>query len=492
MLGCLLFAVAAPSAMAEPKGPVILGGDALTANGSYNGTDNLGGWLYLQRALENVNPRVTRANDGSIAALGSSDSSATSNNAGGAIRHAALEAGIPVTYYNGDEQIQAFFDQLAAGTANPRIIWIPSSENEVPNSLNFCSGTVDETVPSEGQVLENNDDALAAFVNSGGGLVSHGPCYDWLPALLPDIQTPEPCDGACESLYLTAQGQSALPGVTDDDVFEPWFNYFDGDLGGLDVLGRSNDFIFQGSQLRAAGRPPRSETDPAVIIGGGAPPADLAITKSDDPDPVSVGGELTYALTVTNNGPEDATGVTVTDELPDGMTFERVNSSQGSCGGTTTVTCELGSLASGSAAAIGIVVRPSGPGTFSNVARVSGDQYDPDTANNEARADTGVQAVAGERTCPDTRPFRFRTHHAPGSRIKRVRAFVNGEKVLDRKSKKDIKRFRIPRQPQVAGTVVKIILNHSNGTKVTSLRVYNTCGKTKPTYKIKRKKKNRG
>jgi uncharacterized repeat protein (TIGR01451 family) len=491
MLACLLFAVAAPSAMAEPKGPVILGGDGLTTTGSHNGTDNEEGWLYLQRALENVSPRVTRTGDGSIAALGSSDSS---NPAGGdpgaAIHFAASEAGLPVTYYNGDEQIQAFFDQLAAGAASPRIIWI-AGDNTEGNDLDACSGEIDETVPSEGQILENNDDSIAAFVDSGGGLVSHGPCYGWLPALLPGIETTEPCDGSCFWLYLTEQGTSAFPGVSDDDVFGPWHNYFGGDLNGLEVLGRSNDPWAGEGQVSAAGRtaPPRSSDDPPVIIGGGAPPADLAITKTDDPDPVSVGGELTYALTVTNNGPETATKVTVTDDVPAGMTFERVNSSQGSCTGTTTVTCNLGSLASGSAAAIGLVVRPTGPGSYTNVARVTGDEFDPDTSNNEARAETGVQAVAGERTCPDTRPFLFRTHHARGHRVKRARAFVNGEKVLDRKSKRNIARFRIPRQPQVAGTVVKIVLNHTTGTKITSLRVYNQCGKTRPTYKIKRKKK---
>ncbi len=48
---------------------------------------------------------------------------------------------------------------------------------------------------------------------------------------------------------------------------------------------------------------------------------DLAITKGDSPDPVRFGEALTYTLLVTNNGPQDATGVMVVDTLPAGVTF---------------------------------------------------------------------------------------------------------------------------------------------------------------------------
>lgn len=43
------------------------------------------------------------------------------------------------------------------------------------------------------------------------------------------------------------------------------------------------------------------------------PAVDLSITKTDNPDPVYVGGTVTYTITVTNNGPDAATGVIVTD-----------------------------------------------------------------------------------------------------------------------------------------------------------------------------------
>jgi uncharacterized repeat protein (TIGR01451 family) len=71
--------------------------------------------------------------------------------------------------------------------------------------------------------------------------------------------------------------------------------------------------------------------------------ADLAITKSGSPNPVKQGQTITYTLGVTNNGPSNATGVTVTDTLPTKVTFVSATPSQGSCSQAAgIVTCALG------------------------------------------------------------------------------------------------------------------------------------------------------
>jgi uncharacterized repeat protein (TIGR01451 family) len=118
---------------------------------------------------------------------------------------------------------------------------------------------------------------------------------------------------------------------------------------------------------------------------------DLAITKSDAPDPVALGSDLTYTLTVTNNGPDASTGSTVTDPLPAGVVFVSATPSQGSCSETGgTVTCELGPLASGASATVEIVVTvdPAATCPLTDTATVSGIEADPDTTNSSATTET--------------------------------------------------------------------------------------------------------
>ena len=122
--------------------------------------------------------------------------------------------------------------------------------------------------------------------------------------------------------------------------------------------------------------------------------ADLSITKTDSPDPVAQGGALTYTVTVTNNGPNNATGVTLSDPLPGIVTFVSATPSQGSC--SSTVACSLGTINAGASATvtINVTVSPSATGTISNTASVTADQPDPTTPNT-ATATTTVIAPSG-------------------------------------------------------------------------------------------------
>jgi uncharacterized repeat protein (TIGR01451 family) len=118
--------------------------------------------------------------------------------------------------------------------------------------------------------------------------------------------------------------------------------------------------------------------------------ADLNLAKTDSPDPAHVGQLLTYTLTVTNNGPQNATGVVVTDSLPKSTGF---GSASAPCvrNGKTNVTCNFGTLASGSSASATINVKPTSKGTITNTATVSSTSRDPNSGNNTATAQTTVQ-----------------------------------------------------------------------------------------------------
>jgi hypothetical protein len=232
-------------------GPVILGGDDLTDHGSVDaGGNNLAGWLYIEKALKNLKPNVTRANDAKVAALGSGPSGATSGDAGAAIGSAAPKAGLTVDYRNGEAAIRQFFLDLAAGTAKPAIIWIAG--DGANNDIDSCSGA-----GTEGQAINDNASAINNFVNQGGGLMAHKACYGWLSALLPGLTVP--VSGGDGDLFLTPEGTSAFPGLTNGDINSgPWHNHFEGDIGGLQVLVRSSGVMDSTNQQAR------------VIIGGGA------------------------------------------------------------------------------------------------------------------------------------------------------------------------------------------------------------------------------
>jgi len=142
---------------------------------------------------------------------------------------------------------------------------------------------------------------------------------------------------------------------------------------------------------------PNAANDSASAVVNGQQ-SDLSLTKTDAPDPVAPGADLTYTITVTNNGPSSAQNVTVNDTLPTGTTFGSATPSQGSCAGTTTVSCALGSIANGASPTITLVVHvgPSvADGTvISNTASVSSTTADPTPANNSATSTTTVTTSA--------------------------------------------------------------------------------------------------
>jgi uncharacterized repeat protein (TIGR01451 family) len=116
---------------------------------------------------------------------------------------------------------------------------------------------------------------------------------------------------------------------------------------------------------------------------------DLVVVKSAPPS-ATVGQGMNYAITVTNNGPISATNVVLTDALPAGVSFVSDNTSQGTCSGSSTVTCNLGTLGNGASANVSIFVTATSTGTITNTASVTATEPDPTPGDASSSASTIV------------------------------------------------------------------------------------------------------
>ena len=93
------------------------------------------------------------------------------------------------------------------------------------------------------------------------------------------------------------------------------------------------------------------------------PTAEIAVSVTDSPDPVVVGGQLSYTVTVNNNGPSPATNVRLT-AVWNGPFNVDATSPAGTCELTPLLVCTFGTLQSGANATLGIVGTP-GPSACS-------------------------------------------------------------------------------------------------------------------------------
>ena len=126
--------------------------------------------------------------------------------------------------------------------------------------------------------------------------------------------------------------------------------------------------------------------------------ADISLAMSASPDPVRLGQDVTYRLTVRNGGPSQvAFNAFVNDALPADVAVISVNAPPNwNCfTGSTSVSCFAPFFASAFSAEIVVVVRPLKTGPAVNTAEAGSSAFDPDFSNNNASATTDVVAVSG-------------------------------------------------------------------------------------------------
>ena len=115
------------------------------------------------------------------------------------------------------------------------------------------------------------------------------------------------------------------------------------------------------------------------------PQADLAVGKQVNPTQADIGATVTFTVIAVNQGPDDATGVEVLDQLPDGYEFVSASATGGSFDANTGL-WTIGNLNQGASATLTIQAAVTAVNDYLNTASISGDQVDPDSSNNSASA----------------------------------------------------------------------------------------------------------
>ena len=156
------------------------------------------------------------------------------------------------------------------------------------------------------------------------------------------------------------------------------------------LLGAGSPAIEAGTNETCATQDQRGDARPATAgaqcdLGAVevTPLADLAISGQASAASVAFGGSIAYTLTATNLGPDPAPSTTVENLLPAGATFVKATTAAGSCSGSTTLTCALGTLAPGASVAVNVSATLGLAGTATDVASVHAATTDSSPADNQ-------------------------------------------------------------------------------------------------------------
>ncbi|MFP5245583.1 MAG: hypothetical protein ACLGH0_02730, partial [Thermoanaerobaculia bacterium] len=171
--------------------------------------------------------------------------------------------------------------------------------------------------------------------------------------------------------------------------------------------------------------PDNTDNQAAVLTTiDSTPQADLSVSKTTAATNVPNGSTFSYTITVTNDGPADASNPTMTDTLPASLLFESINAPAGwtcttpAVGATGTITCNATTLADGASAVFTLTVRANGStGTPTNTATASSATADPNGANGSgsappvtlapASADLGITKTTTATNVPNGSTFSY-------------------------------------------------------------------------------------
>ncbi len=247
-----------------------------------------------------------------------------------------------------------------------------------------------------------------------------------------DNEFPDVSENITFTLTLTNDGPSEATGIVVTDLLEDGYSFISDDSGGsydaitglwnvgslssgaTAILNVTAGIISTGSYDNIAELTAVNERDPDSSPGNddlseddqasqGTLPrviTDISVDKTvDNPNP-TVGAQIIFTVTVTNDGPSDATGVIIEDIIASGYTFVSATTSVGSY--TENIgSWNVGNLANGATETLEITVIVQPNGNYSNIAElIALNTFDPDSSpdnnlNSEDDQDTVTPSPTG-------------------------------------------------------------------------------------------------
>ncbi len=259
-----------------------------------------------------------------------------------------------------------------------------------------------------------NETGLALTVDASDGAVMTG----WTKSTnFPVFPNPNDIQSTLNGTQDAFVARLNTVAATGQNLVGSWANYFGGsgiDEGtgiAVDVNGtiylvgdtNSTDLLLDKQLPKAEGGDYNGGTDSFVTELGSAASLSITgvLTLGTNQTYISAGNQATFTYTITNNGPDLATEVEVTDDISARstyvpVTFVSATAPSGTCSGgstTPTVTCNIPSLQSGSTATVTIVLSPTPTG---GIATFNGGTVSATSANNITPAQTTVSGLMSD------------------------------------------------------------------------------------------------
>lgn len=302
---------------------------------------------------------------------------------------------------------------VSAGQYNPNINW---------TNFNLISGqsatlTANVTVNSSGNYLNTatiNSSSVVDPVssnNTSSATTTPNPVTDLSVTKTVNNQTPLVGSNVIFTIVVSNAGPSNATGVSIQDLLPNGYSFVSytsttGNYNSTTGIWNAGSLLSNGTKtltITATALQTGNYLNTATVTGNEIDPnltnntssvsttpnviADLAVVKTVNNSTPLVGSQVTFTVTVTNNGPSNSQDVEVSDILQNGYTYVSSTTTLGFYNSTTGL-WDIGNLANGNVASLEIVVTVNNAGPYSNTATVNQAITDPNPGNNTSTVAT--------------------------------------------------------------------------------------------------------